>query len=79
MSAGAVLPGAAGAQEPRASKDDPSPRVCKNIVKAGSRLSTRICRTQQQWGDAMDKTQDGVLQHQMGPGTDFQPRSKQIG
>jgi hypothetical protein len=68
MGAGGLMPDAAAAKD-KAKKDDPSRRVCRNIVKAGTRLSTRVCRTQQQWDDAMDKTQDGVLQHQMGPGT----------
>jgi len=46
-------------------KDDPSRRVCRNIIPSGSRLGSRVCRTQAQWDEARDKTQDGVLQNQM--------------
>ena len=60
----AATPGAAFADgsKPKAAKDDPSRRVCKNVVRVGTRLSTRICRTQAEWARSMDKTQDGHLQ-----------------
>jgi hypothetical protein len=61
-----------GASKPKKAQDDPSRRVCRNIVPSGSRLSTRVCRTQQQWDESRDKAQDGVLQHQMGPGTTYE-------
>ena len=48
--------------KPKLAKDDPSRRVCKNIVRVGTRLSTRVCRTQAEWARSMDKTQDGHLQ-----------------
>lgn len=69
MAAGPALTGEAAAKKPKADKDDPSRRVCRSIVTVGTRLSTRVCRTQQQWDDAQRKTQDGLLDHQMGPGT----------
>jgi hypothetical protein len=56
---------AAGTSQPRKAKDDTSRRVCRTIVPSGSRLTTRICKTQEQWDAAQEKTQDGVLQHQM--------------
>lgn len=54
-----------GAKKPGLAKDDASRRVCKNIVKVGTRLSTRICRTQAEWATSMDKSQDSVLQSQL--------------
>lgn len=58
-----TAPAAAGdGAKPKLAKDDPSRRVCKNIVRVGTRLSTRICRTQAEWAKSMDKTQDGHLQ-----------------
>ena len=54
-----------GVKKPKLAKDDPSRRVCKNVVRVGTRLSTRICRTQGEWARSMDKSQDGVLQSQM--------------
>lgn len=54
-----------GAKKPKLAKDDPSRRICKNIVKVGTRLSTRICRTQADWALSMDKSQDSVLQSQL--------------
>lgn len=72
MSSGAILPGAAAAETPKAGKDDPSRRICKSVVKIGTRLSTRVCRTRAQWDEAMKQTQDGMLQHQMGPGSTFE-------
>ena len=50
-----------GAEKPKLAKDDPSRRVCKNIVRVGTRLSTRVCRTQAEWARSMDKTQDAHL------------------
>ncbi|HEX8625673.1 MAG TPA: hypothetical protein VF782_11415 [Allosphingosinicella sp.] len=59
-----TAPAVAGdeAKEPKLGKDDPGRRVCKNIVKVGTRLSTRVCRTQADWALSMDKAQDGQLQ-----------------
>jgi hypothetical protein len=51
-----------GAKKPKLAEDDPSRRVCKNVVRVGTRLSTRICRTQGEWARSMDKVQDGHLQ-----------------
>lgn len=61
-----------GASKGKKAKEDPSKRVCRNLILSGSRLSTRVCRTQQQWDESRDKAQDGVLQHQMGPGTTYE-------
>ena len=61
-----------GAKEPKLAKDDPSRRVCKNVVRVGTRLSTRICRTQGEWARSMDKSQDGLLQSQMNDHTQLE-------
>ncbi len=71
MGSGGVLPAEASAKKAKADKNDPSRRVCRSVVPTGSRLATRVCRTQAQWDEARQKTQDGVLDSQMGPGTTY--------
>ena len=61
-----------GPKEPKLAKDDPSRRVCKNLIPVGTRLSTRVCRTQKDWAAGMDKTQDGVLKSQMTDSTQLE-------
>jgi hypothetical protein len=72
MGSGGVLPAEASAKKAKADKDDPSRRVCRSIVPTGSRLPTRVCRTQAQWDESRQKSQDGLLDTQMGPGTTYQ-------
>ncbi len=50
---------------------DPSRRVCRSVLPTGSRMRTRVCRTQAQWDASQDKTQDGILQHQMKESTTY--------
>ena len=45
-----------------------SRRVCRNLVLSGSRLSSRVCRSQADWDKAMKDTQDAALENQNGPG-----------
>lgn len=71
LGTGAAVAGEGGGKGKKAS-DDPSKRVCRTIVPVGSRLGTRVCRTQAQWDEARDKAQQGVLEHQMGPGTTYE-------
>jgi hypothetical protein len=73
MGAGAVLPGGAFAKGPKPAKDDPSRKVCRNLIPSGSRLATRICKTQAEWDENRDKVQDGVLQFQMKEQTTYAP------
>jgi hypothetical protein len=54
----------AGTSKPKKAKDE-GRRVCRNLVPSGTRLTTRMCKTQAEWDRAMDKTQEGVLQQQM--------------
>ena len=63
---------AEGAKKPKMADDDPSRRVCKNMIPVGTRLSTRVCRTQKEWAAGMDKTQDGVLKSQMTDSTQLE-------
>ena len=51
--------------KPKAGKEDTSRRVCRMVMPTGSRMTTRICRTQAEWDRSQDQTQDGVLQHQV--------------
>ena len=46
-------------------KDPRSRRVCRTVMPSGSRLTTRICRTQAEWEEAQSKTQQGLLDQQM--------------
>jgi hypothetical protein len=62
----ALLTGAGSAKKP---KDDTSKRVCKTIMPTGSRMTTRVCKTAEEWAKMMDKTQEGVLAHQTSEST----------
>ena len=64
-SVGAPLPGDSAAAKPKADEEDTSRRVCRNLTPSGTRLTTRVCRTQAEWAKSMDKTQDSVLQQQI--------------
>ena len=56
----------AAAPDKQTDTNDPrSRRVCRTVMPSGSRLTTRICRTQAEWEEARSKTQQGVLDHQM--------------
>ncbi|HST35483.1 MAG TPA: hypothetical protein VLK25_02485 [Allosphingosinicella sp.] len=50
-------------------KDSRSRRVCRTVMPSGSRLTQRVCRTQAEWEDGRSKTQQSVLDSQMGDGT----------
>jgi hypothetical protein len=52
-----------GASKPKKAEDT-SRRVCRVVVPTGSRVNSRICRTQAEWNAAMDKSQESVLRHQ---------------
>ena len=55
----------AAAQESKLAKDDPSRRICRNILPVGTRITIRTCRTKAEWDASMDKEQDALLQTQM--------------
>jgi hypothetical protein len=52
-----------GASKPKKAEDT-SRRVCRVVMPTGSRVNSRICRTQAEWNAAMDKSQDNILRHQ---------------
>lgn len=54
----------AGASKPKKAKDDTSRRVCRMVVPTGSRMTSRICRTEAEWSASMDKSQANILRHQ---------------
>jgi hypothetical protein len=54
----------AGTSQPKKAIDE-GRRVCRNLVPSGTRLTSRVCKTQAEWERAMDKTQEGVLRQQM--------------
>jgi hypothetical protein len=55
---------AAGVSQPKTAKADTSRRVCRNLVPTGSRMSSRVCKTQAEWDATRDKTADNLLRHQ---------------
>jgi hypothetical protein len=74
LSALGTAPAAAGdgSKKPKLAKDDPSRRVCRNLVPVGTRLTTRVCHTQAEWARSMDKAQDGVLATQTNDQSTYQ-------
>jgi hypothetical protein len=56
---------------PKAAKEDnPSKRVCRNVVASGTRLSTRTCKSKADW----DKDQDRAQRHVRELQTDWSQR-----
>jgi hypothetical protein len=48
-------PAAATAEaQPKAAGNDTSRRICRNLVRSGTRLSTRFCRTQREWDESAE-------------------------
>ena len=60
----AVADEAAGTSQPKKAKSDTSRIICRNLVPSGTRMSSRICRTQAEWDASRDKSQDNLLRHQ---------------
>ena len=60
----AFAEGPAGTSQPAKAKPDGSRKVCVLVVPTGSRMSSRICRTQAEWDASRDKTADSLLRHQ---------------
>jgi hypothetical protein len=74
--AGTALTGAtAGATDsgeqaqPKSAENDGSRRVCRILTPTGSRMTRRVCRTQEQWDRSMQAAQDGLFGLQQGQGT----------
>lgn len=79
--AGAAFTGTTGASaadaavqqaQPKAQEGERSRRICRTITPSGSRLTRRVCRTQAEWDENEHRTQEGVLRHQMGPGSTYE-------
>ncbi|HST35484.1 MAG TPA: hypothetical protein VLK25_02490 [Allosphingosinicella sp.] len=65
--------GVSAAPDKQADTKDPrSRRVCRTVMPSGSRLTTRVCRTQAEWEEGRSKTQQGVLDHQMQESTTYE-------
>jgi hypothetical protein len=45
---------AAAVAQPKAAGNDTSRRICRNLVRSGTRLSTRFCRTQREWDESAE-------------------------
>jgi hypothetical protein len=43
---------AAAETQPKAARNDPNRRVCRNLMRSGTRFTTRYCRTQAEWDEA---------------------------
>jgi hypothetical protein len=69
---------AATAPQPKAAANDRSRRVCRNLVRSGTRLSTRYCHTQQEWDEAGEGSrrflQEGQVEGSSRDGAMFTPR-----
>ena len=52
----AIAPAAAAAAaaegQPKAASGEPGRRVCRNLIRSGTRLTTRYCRTQAEWDES---------------------------
>ena len=49
---GGSVAAAAAEGQPKAAPNDTSRRVCRNLIRSGTRLTTRYCRTQAEWDEA---------------------------
>ena len=56
---------AAPAPEAPAKAKDPSARVCRTLVLTGTRMSTRYCRTQEEWDRDTEQAQRYVQKGQL--------------
>jgi hypothetical protein len=50
--------------QPKKARTDTSRKICRIMVPTGSRMTTRICRTQAEWDKSMDKNQESMLRYQ---------------
>ncbi|MDB5722254.1 MAG: hypothetical protein JWP15_2872 [Alphaproteobacteria bacterium] len=61
LSAAADAPAAtAAAPAPKLAKNDKSHRICRVVTPSGSRFTSRVCRTAEEWENEARKTQDWV-------------------
>jgi len=56
--------------------NDRSRRVCRTLTPANSRLTQRTCRTQAEWDQATDRTQEGVLRFQTTESTQYEQAAR---
>ena len=52
LTSGSAATAAAAEEQPKAARNDPNRRVCRNLLRSGTRLTTRYCRTQAEWDEA---------------------------
>jgi hypothetical protein len=82
IGAGALLSGSAMAASSDADaqkqkkKDELNRMVCRSIMKSGTRISERICRTRMDWDRDAREAEDAALAQTTGPG--FQPLNKGV-
>jgi len=62
--------------EPKATAKDNSRRICRTLTPSGSRLTRRVCRTQAEWDQSRDRTQEGHLKQQIDQSTLFEPAAR---
>lgn len=66
---------AAVQEQPKAAQGDRSRRVCRVITPTASRLTRRVCRTQEEWDASSQRAQDGLLDHQINQATTYKQNS----
>jgi type II secretory pathway component PulL len=64
VSIAAAIPGTAAAGEQKADKTAKGRKICRSLIPTGSRFSTRVCRTKEEWAEMQDKAQTGLLDYQ---------------
>ncbi|MEA3063873.1 MAG: hypothetical protein QOJ27_301 [Sphingomonadales bacterium] len=53
-----------GNSQPGKAMTETSRKICRILIPTGSRMTTRICRTQAEWAKSMDKAQESMLRYQ---------------
>ena len=62
---GEFAAGAAMQAPPKsAQNEDRSRRICRDVTPSGSRLVRRLCRTQAEWDESAQRSQDGLFKQQ---------------
>ena len=62
---GETVATAAVQSQPKSTQnEDRSRRICRDVTPSGSRLVRRLCRTQAEWDESAQRSQDGLFKQQ---------------
>lgn len=73
---GATLASAGGVATEGQAEKEKSHRVCRTVTPSGSRLTRRVCRSQEDWDSTQQKAQDGALDQQLKQTTLMEQRGR---